>query len=242
MTQKTVTMPNLLPNYKLGIPFTLQYLLAAGMAIGLGGLFMLGWLPTVPRLLTALLVLIGLVALTLAIILGLVTSLRVRLAARKTIMEAVDWRGDEIVLDVGCGNGFLLLAAAKQLITGKAIGIDVWQAEAGAQNAASVWHNAQLEGVRDRIDVQAIDARKLPFDNATFDVIVSSLALHHMGSNADRQQALQEMLRVLKPGGQILLYDFFLMIGQAAAVMRRAGIVQVKPLSGLVLRVLAVRK
>ena len=41
---------------------------------------------------------------------------------RKQLLGLVPWRGDEMVLDVGCGRGLVMIGAAKQLITGKAIG------------------------------------------------------------------------------------------------------------------------
>jgi arsenite methyltransferase len=146
------------------------------------------------------------------------------------------------VLDVGCGNGFLMLEAAKHLTTGRAIGIDVWVEDSGGQNAPAVWRNAQLEGVADKIDLQNVDARQMPFADHSFNVIVSSLALHHMGSGADREQALTEMARVLKPGGAILLYDMFPMIGQAASVMHQRSFKRIEGLGGLFLRVLYARK
>ena len=65
------------------------------------------------------------------------------------MLNSVTWRGDERVLDVGCGNGFLLNEAAKHLTTGLATGIDVWKAEAGAQTADLALGNARLEGVAD---------------------------------------------------------------------------------------------
>ena len=49
--------------------------------------------------------------------------------------------------------------------------------------------------------------RALPYPDATFDLVVSSLAIHNIRSNADRQRAILEGLRVLKPGGRIVVAD-----------------------------------
>jgi ubiquinone/menaquinone biosynthesis C-methylase UbiE len=140
------------------------------------------------------------------------------------MLGAVAWRGDERVLDVGCGNGFLLVEMAKRLTTGTATGIDVWMPGAGDQTAELAWRNARLEGVEDRVEIRNVDARAMPFADASFDVIVSSLMLHHAGGSADRQHVLAEMARVLKPGGAVLLYDFAPLLGGAAAQLRARGL------------------
>lgn len=123
------------------------------------------------------------------------------------VLAGLAWRGDERVLDVGCGNGFLLVDMAKRLSAGTATGIDLWMTGAGDQTAETAWRNARLEGVVDRVDIKNVDARAMPFGERTFDVIVSSLMLHHAGGRADRARVLSEMSRVLKPGGRVLLYD-----------------------------------
>src|SRR5262245_57304454 len=50
-----------------------------------------------------------------------------KLRWREAFLNAMPWRGDETVLDVGCGRGLLLIGAAKRLTTGKPIGVDIWQ-------------------------------------------------------------------------------------------------------------------
>src|SRR5262249_17920678 len=61
--------------------------------------------------------------------------------------------------------------------------------------------NARLEGVAERVEVQDGDARRLPFPDASFDVVVSALVLHNIPGQAGRQQAAREVARGLKPGG-----------------------------------------
>src|SRR5262245_40390207 len=56
-------------------------------------------------------------------------SRRGKLQERERLLDRVTWRGDEQVLDVGCGRGLLLVGAAKRLASGVATGVDLWQAE-----------------------------------------------------------------------------------------------------------------
>ena len=143
---------------------------------------------------------------------------------REEYLDKIAWRGDERVLDVGCGLGLFLIGAAKRLSTGRAVGIDKWQAEdLSGNNAAGTLNNARIEGVADKVEVQTGDARKLPFDDASFDVVLSSVALHNIYDAGGRQAAVREIARVLKPGGQVLIADVR-HLRQYAATLRDAGL------------------
>jgi ubiquinone/menaquinone biosynthesis C-methylase UbiE len=140
------------------------------------------------------------------------------------------WRGDEMVLDVGCGRGLLLVGAAQRLTTGKAIGVDVWVPGAVTGNRPeSAVENAALQGVSERVEVKHGDARQLPFADGTFDVIVSNFVLHEMKIGADRAKMVREMVRVLKPGGCLALADF-IFTGQCVRELHEAGLLDVKRL------------
>lgn len=128
---------------------------------------------------------------------------------RDRMLSMIDWKGTEKVLDVGTGLGLLLIGAAKRLTTGKAIGIDIWSAKDLSGNfAAATLKNAELEGVKDKIEVLSEDARSLSFPDNTFDVILSNLCIHNIPPKEGREQACLEIARVLKSGGVALISDF----------------------------------
>jgi arsenite methyltransferase len=137
------------------------------------------------------------------------------------------WRGDEQVLDVGCGRGLLLAGAAKRLAalngSGAATGIDIWSnVDMGGNSEAATRHNLQLEGINDRCTLTSVGAQEMPFPDATFDVIVSNLCLHNIYDREMRRQAVEQIARVLKPGGVAILSDYKL-TGQYAEQLRGAG-------------------
>ena len=147
-----------------------------------------------------------------------------KLAVRETILQSISWRGDEMVLDVGCGRGLLLIGAAKRVPRGRAVGVDTWDRIAVTGNSAqAVIENATLEGVAARVDVREGDARQLPFHDASFDVVVSNFVIHEVNTAAEREQLVSEMARVLKPGGRVALVDFIFTRG-CVDTLRKCGI------------------
>jgi arsenite methyltransferase len=158
-----------------------------------------------------------------------------KLKARDRILDSITWRGDEKVLDVGCGRGLFAIGAAKRLKTGRVTGVDLWRAQDLSGNTAeAARENAKTEGVADKIKIDTADARKLPFQGDSFDVVLSSLALHTLESQLDRAAALREMCRVLKPGGRLAIFDI-LHTNEYAKVVQEIGLadVSVSPMSFL---------
>ena len=150
------------------------------------------------------------------------SSKRGKFHMRDRVMAGLKLRGDEQVLDVGCGNGLLLIGAAQKLTTGTAVGVDIFAENLESHNSRdSVLHNARLAGVANRVEVHHADARELPFEDGRFDVVTSSLMLHHL-NNADQKTAVRQMLRVLKPGGKLVIVEVAF-AGRLQKLMARLG-------------------
>jgi arsenite methyltransferase len=132
---------------------------------------------------------------------------------RDFMLSLHTWRGDEQVLDVGCGRGLLLAGAAKRIAassgSGHATGIDVWSnVDMGGNSSAATQHNLELEGISHFCTLLSEPAQTMSFPDATFDVIVSNLCLHNIYDALTRRQALHQIVRVLKPGGVALISDY----------------------------------
>ncbi|HEX4826518.1 MAG TPA: class I SAM-dependent methyltransferase [Candidatus Polarisedimenticolaceae bacterium] len=131
-----------------------------------------------------------------------------KIKERERLLDKIAWRGDERVLDVGCGRGLMLVGAAKRVPKGSAVGIDIWQAEDLSGNRPEVpLENAKREGVETRVTVESADMRKLPFENGSFDVVVSRAAIHNVYDPRGRDAAIREIARVLAPGGRAVISD-----------------------------------
>jgi len=129
----------------------------------------------------------------------------------KRLIDSLQWRGDENVLDVGCGRGLFLVSSAKHLHAGSSQGIDLWRARLQTGNSpSSALANALVEGVAPNVGVEEADARYIPFADSTFDVVFASLVLHHIGRASERRKALAEIERVLKPRGLVVIVDSYL--------------------------------
>src|SRR5262249_24756807 len=147
--------------------------MGGGVGIGVGGVCYLRLRQKRQRGVAAgMLALAGMGALSLGLagLLGYLSRVAT-VRERADLLDRIPWHGDERVLDVGCGHGLLLIAAANRLVTGTATGIDLWNDDLLSTNKAqAVWFNADAEGVpASRIRLVTGDARRLPFAGASFE-------------------------------------------------------------------------
>ncbi len=114
-------------------------------------------------------------------------------------LDAVEWRGEETVVDLGCGTGNSLRYLATLCPTGRLVGIEPTPAM-----LAIARHQTDDAGLSDRIDLQAGAAESIPApDNSVDTVLAFSTYLHWQ----DIDSSLVEIARVLKPGGRLLLSE-----------------------------------
>lgn len=151
-----------------------------------------------------------------------------KLRERDRLLDRIAWTGAEQVLDIGCGRGLMLIGAAKRLTSGRATGLDLWQAEdlTGNRPGATL-ANAKLEGVAGRVAVQTGDMREMPFASASFDVVVSNVAIHNVYEAEGRDKTMKEIARVLRPGGRLVIHDIR-HTPQYAARLAAEGLVDVR--------------
>ena len=105
------------------------------------------------------------------------------------------------MLDVGCGTGTLAIEVARRAgRAGRVAGVDP-----STQQIARARSKAARRNVP--IDFQIGVIEHLPFPDQTFDVVLSTLMMHHLPDPLKRQ-GLAEIARVLKPGGRLVIADF----------------------------------
>lgn len=189
------------PNYGIDAPSTLEKWGMLGLVLLVICIFATAYLP--PDW-WAYLILIPLYSVTfgllypcLAILLG---SFIFKFYDREWLFrEMGPLRGDERVLDVGCGHGLLLIGAAKRIRNGMAVGLDLWSQDDQAENSKNATlRNAELENVSAKVEIVDGDMRSMPFEDSSFDVVVSSWAIHNLYVQSEREKALSECVRVLK--------------------------------------------
>ena len=141
---------------------------------------------------------------------GLHASRRGKFVVWDELLDRLSLRGDERVLDLGCGRGAVLLLAARRLTTGRAVGVDLWRSQDQSGNAADATRrNAVAEGVADRVELHTADVTALPFQDDSFDLVLSSVAIHNIKGRTGRDRAIEEAVRVLRPGGRLLVADLW---------------------------------
>ena len=122
-----------------------------------------------------------------------------RLIRRSFVRKLKNYKVKGSITDVGCGPGYLLQTLAKELPDIKLVGVDV--SKEMVERAETNFDTHRLGGIA---EFKEGSSEHLPFNDQTQDFIVSTGALHHF---ADPTLSFNEIYRVLKPGGQMLMLD-----------------------------------
>lgn len=128
------------------------------------------------------------------------------------------------MLDVGCGTGTLALIVKQRVgETGDVSGIDP-----SSQMIARASHKAKRAKLSVNFQVEGIE--QLTFPDQSFDIVLSTLMMHHLPDTL-KQQGLAEIVRVLKPGGRLLILDMKDHAGSIrdqSAFVKEAGFSQIE--------------
>jgi ubiquinone/menaquinone biosynthesis C-methylase UbiE len=120
---------------------------------------------------------------------------------RERLLAPAELQLGEHVLDIGCGTGSLALVAKEQVgATGNVVGVDPSPEMIDRARSKAQKKNADVE-------FQVAWAQALPFPDASFDVVLSTVMLHHI-PRAGREDALREVKRVLNATGRLVAIDF----------------------------------
>ncbi len=119
---------------------------------------------------------------------------------KTALIAQADVRSDHTVLDMGCGTGTLTLLIKQTRPDAVVYGLDM---DPEILNIA----RKKVEQAGETVFLQQGSATSLPYLDGCFDCVFASLMLHHL-VRQDKQKALQEAFRVLKPGGELHVADF----------------------------------
>lgn len=108
------------------------------------------------------------------------TTLRGKLRIWERELDRAGLCGNEQLLDLGCGRGAVLIAAARRLPAGRAVGADRWTRDQSGNGPEVTLANAAAAGVADRVEVHTADMTALPFPDSSFDVVTSAMAIHNI--------------------------------------------------------------
>jgi len=119
---------------------------------------------------------------------------------KRRLIQRAQVRPGESVLDLGCGTGTLTLMLKQAVPAARVMGLD------GDPKTLSI---ARRKSARLRLPIQwdLGMAYDLPYPDGSFDVVLSSLVIHHLASQ-DKLRTFCEALRVLRPGGRLQIADF----------------------------------
>jgi demethylmenaquinone methyltransferase / 2-methoxy-6-polyprenyl-1,4-benzoquinol methylase len=127
-------------------------------------------------------------------------SARTDIGWRKKAIRILKKDKPQLILDIATGTGDMALMAYKMLKPAKIVGIDI-----SAQMLEVGRKKIEKEGLGDKIELQGGDSETINFAENTFDAVMAAFGVRNF---ENLEKGLTEMLRVLKPGGQLVILEF----------------------------------
>lgn len=140
-------------------------------------------------------------------------SRRGKFRAWNRVLADMRLNGNEQVLDVATGRGAVATLVASRVPKGKVLAVDTWAKRSrlvgtkGDSEDTIARKNAVADKVADRIEFKTADMRSMPLPGNSFDLVTCSLGVSALSPADQRQDAVDEMVRVVKPGGRLAIAD-----------------------------------
>ncbi|NNC11696.1 class I SAM-dependent methyltransferase [Planctomonas sp. JC2975] len=151
-------------------------------------------------------------------------SLRGKFVLWAGLLDSVRLPQNGAALDLGCGHGMVAIMTARRSPSLSVTGIDLWRSvDQSGNDPLAAAANAELNDVADRIRFDTGDMTRLPYQDGTFRLVTASLAIHNINTRDGRRTAIHEAVRVLAPGGTILIADIR-RTDEYATELRSAGL------------------
>ena len=136
-------------------------------------------------------------------------------SVHRPLVDQAEIRPGHRVLEIGCGTGNLALLAKRLHPDAEVVGLDP-----DPKALTRARRKAARKALPVRLDIGF--AQELPYPDASFDRVLSALMFHHLGPD-EKEKALREVRRVLKPGGSLHLLDFGGAKASSDGLMARLG-------------------
>jgi SAM-dependent methyltransferase len=110
---------------------------------------------------------------------------------------------EDLILDAGCGSGRATIEMSKVSKYGQIVALDLFESGENIASRNLLEKNLKIAGITERVRIIKGDVLNLEFEDNTFDTIVSVLLLNNLGK--EKITGLKEIIRVLKPGGKVMI-------------------------------------
>ncbi|WP_255552616.1 class I SAM-dependent methyltransferase [Lactobacillus sp. Sy-1] len=169
---------------------------------------------------------LGIIFGLLMIIAGIIfihTSLRGKFIIWNRLIGNLNIEPNDKALDLGCGHGAVLIKIAEHLGNDGSIdGVDLWKNRDQSNNSKmATQKNIINSKVRCHTKLLTADVVKLPFEDNQYNLVTASLLFHNIKPKSERERALDEACRVLKPNGTLIIMDLGILMNEYVSVLKK---------------------